>query len=60
MSSIKHFFSFLLKFAFGRYDEMTFAEVGHFLLVMGLCGFTLGLLYKFKLWPFLPDAAGTG
>jgi hypothetical protein len=58
VSAIKLFFGFLLKFAFGRYDEMTFEELGYFLLVMGVCGFTLGLCYKFKLWPFLPDGAG--
>ena len=60
MKPIKLFFGFLVKFAFGRYDEMTFEEVGNFLFVLGLCGFTMGILYKFKLWPFLPIATGTG
>ena len=60
LNSIKLFFGFLVKFAFGRYDEMTFEEVGRFLLFMGLCAFTLGVLYKFKLWPFLPDGTSTG
>jgi len=60
VTTIKLFFGFLLKFAFGRYDEMTFEEVGRFLMVMGFCAFTLGVLYKFKLWPFIPEATGTG